>query len=773
MQTKLISRRDLLKSGALVIGFNLFEPFTRVLAQGLQGGTPLSNAGGLSPDQLDSWLAIAPDGTVAVFTSKVDLGTGTGTALGQIVAEELDVSVLKIRMEIGDTTRSVDQGRTSASRTLERAGPQLRQAAAAARQELLKRASMQLDAPASQLTVADGVVGVSGNPATSVSYAALVGGRRFDTRIAASGEQWDLNIAPEVKPKDPRDYKVVGTSIARFDLPPKFTGQFLYAHDVRVAGMLHGRVVRPPVVNSRPESIDQGSLRGIPGVVRVVQKGSFVGVVAETEWAAVRAARALKVSWSQPPMQFPAGPEAIYDYLRTTKPVAERVAANTGNATSGFNEASKKFDATYRWPFQMHGMIGPSCAVADVQGSKATIWSGSQAPFITRNGIARLLGIGEQDVHFIYCEGSGCFGRLEPDDAPEDAALMSQAVGRPVRVQWMREDEHGWEPKGPPQLITIRSGLDAEGHVTSWDYLEQTLPWTDARLTPMLASRQTGIKPDENGVALGGADGAPYVFANRKSTTATIPWVMTPNPLRTANLRAPYSQARCFAAESQMDDMAAAAGVDPVEFRLRYLTGASNQRVAAVLWAAAEKAGWESRARLGADLTRRGADPTRRGADLSRSATASGRGVAISGMAGTVVAQVADVEVDKSTGRVTVKKVTVAHDCGIIVNPDGLKNQIEGNVIQGASRALMEEVNFDAAGVRNLNWNTYPIIRFRDVPDVDIVLIDQRNMQPLGGGEASSIATGAAIGNAIFAAVGVRLRQVPFTPARLLRALRT
>jgi CO/xanthine dehydrogenase Mo-binding subunit len=365
-------------------------------------------------------------------------------------------------------------------------------------------------------------------------------------------------------------------------------------------------------------------------------------------------------------------------------------------------------------------------------------------------------------VHFIYCEGSGCFGRLEPDDAPEDAALMSQAVGKPVRVQWMREDEHGWEPKGPPQLITIRSGLDAEGNVTAWDYVEQTLPWTDARLTPMLASRQTGIKPDENGVALGGADGAPYVFTNRKSTIATVPWVMTPNPLRTANLRAPYSQARCFAAESQMDDMAAAAGVDPVEFRLRYLTGAGNERVAAVLRAAADRAGWQAR--------------TRRGADLPRSAAAraaTGRGVAISGMAGTVVAQIADVYVDRATGKVTVKKVTVAHDCGIIVNPDGLKNQIEGNVIQSVSRALMEEVNFDAAGVRNLNWGTYPIIRFRDVPDVDIVLIDQRNMQPLGGGEASSIATGAAIANAIFDAVGVRLRQVPFTPARVLRAVRT
>ena len=763
MPAHLLSRRDLLKSGALVIGFNLFEPVARLFAQGLQGGTPLSNAGGLPPDQLDSWLAIAPDGTVSVFTSKVDLGTGIGTSLGQIVAEELDVPVLKIRMEIGDTTRSVDQGRTSASRTLERAGPQLRQAAAAARQELIRRASVQLGAPVNQLTVADGVVSVSGNSVKNVSYATLVGGKRFDTKIQSSGEQWDLNLAADIKPKDPKDYRIVGTSVARFDLPPKFTGQFLYAHDVRVPGMLHGRVVRPPVVNSRPASIDQSSIKDVPGVVQVVQKGNFVGVVAQTEWAAIRAARALKVTWSDPPMQYPAGPDAIYDYLQTTKPVAERVGTNTGNVAAAFSGAAKTFDATYRWPFQMHGMIGPSCAVADVQGSKATIWSGSQAPFITRNGIARLLGLREQDVHFIYCEGSGCFGRLEPDDAPEDAALMSQAVGRPVRVQWMREDEHGWEPKGPPQLITIRSGLDAQGNVTTWDYVEHTLPWTDARLTPMLASRQTGIKPDDNGIALGGGDGAPYVFTSRKSTTATIPWVMTPNPLRTANLRAPYSQARCFAAESQMDDMAAAAGADPVEFRLRYLTGTNNQRVVAVLRAAAMRAGWQPRPR--------GADRTRSAATRGRN-NAAGRGVALSGMAGTVVAQIADVEVDRSTGKVTVRKVTVAHDCGIIVNPDGLSNQIEGNVIQATSRALMEEVNFDAAGVTNLNWNSYPIIRFRDVPDVDIVLIDQRAMQPLGGGEASSIATAAAIGNAIFDAVGVRLRQAPFTPQRVLRAIR-
>ena len=761
MRTYALSRRDLLKTGALVVGFNLFEPLTRVLGQGLQGGTPLSNAGGLPADQLDSWLAIAADGTVSVFTSKVDLGTGTGTALGQIVAEELDVPIAKISMEIGDTTRSVDQGRTSASRTLERAGPQLRQAAAAARQELLKRASMQLGTPAGQLTVAGGVVSVAGNPARSVSYAALVGGARFNTKIDASGEQWDLKLASDVRPKDAKDYKVVGTSVARFDLPSKVGATFLYAHEVRVPGMLHGRVVRPPVVNSRPTSVDEGSIANIPGIVRVVQKGSFLGVVAQTEWAAIRAARALKVTWSAPPAQLPGGPNGIYDYLQNTKPVAERVGTNTGNASAAFAQASKTFDSTYRWPFQMHGMIGPSCAVADVQGSKATVWSGSQAPFITRNGIARLLGIAERDVHFIYCEGSGCYGRLEPDDAPEDAALMSQAVGRPVRVQWMREDEHGWEPKGPPQLITIRSGLDAQGNVTTWDYVEHTVPWTDARLTPMLASRQTGIKPDENGIALGGGDASPYVFPNRKVTAATMPWIMSPNPLRTANLRAPYSQARCLAAESQMDDMAAAAGIDPIEFRLRHLPGANNERVAAVLRAVATQAAWVPR----------GADRTRSAAATRTANLATGRGVAISGLAGTVVAQVADVEVNRSTGKVTVKKVTVAHDCGIIVNPDGVRNQIEGNIVQGCSRALMEEVNFDSAGVKNLNWNTYPIIKFSEAPAVDIVLINHPELPPMGAGEASTTAVAAAIGNAIFDAIGVRLRQVPFTPERLRNEL--
>ena len=753
METKAISRRQILKgTGALIVSFNLFGPITRILAQSDStfGPTPLATS-------LDSWISVAQDGIVTVFTSKVDLGTGTGTALGQIVAEELDVPISKIRMNIGDTSRSVDQGRTSASRTLEKAGPQIRQAAAAARQELLKLASAHLDAPVDRLKVDGGLVSVADTPAKNISYSDLIGGRRFNVQITATGDGWDLNVAPDVHPKDPKDYKVVGTSVPRFDLPPKFTGEFTYVHEVRVPGMLHGRVVRPPVVNSKPSGVDDNSIKHIAGVVKVVQEGNFLGVVAQTEWAAIQASRALKVTWAAPATKFPAGPEEMYDYLKNTKSFVDRVGANNGDPVSALGQAARTFEATYRWPFQMHGMIGPSCAVADVRGDKATIWAGSQAPFITRSGVARLLGLPESNVHFIYTEGSGCYGRLEPDDSPEDAALMSRAVGRPVRVQWMREDEHGWEPKGPPQLITVRAGVDAQGKVTAWDYQERTLPWTDARLSPMLASRQTGIKPDEQGVFLGGGDGAAYTFDNRKAASSGIPWMMNPNPLRTCNLRAPYSSARCFATESHIDEIAAALGVDPVEFRLRYI-GDSNKRVIAVLLAATKKAGWQTR-------------PSP--APAASGPIATGRGVAVSGSgnAATVVCHVAEVEVDKSSGKVTVKRVTVAHDCGLIVNPDGIRNQIEGNIIQGVSRGLIEEVQFDSAGVKSLDWRGYPIITIRDIPDVDIVLINQPTMPSFGGGEASTIAVAAAIANAIFDAIGVRLHEVPFKPQRVLEAL--
>jgi CO/xanthine dehydrogenase Mo-binding subunit len=369
--------------------------------------------------------------------------------------------------------------------------------------------------------------------------------------------------------------------------------------------------------------------------------------------------------------------------------------------------------------------------------------------------VADLLKVPKQNVRLIYHESSGCYGRLGVDDVSEDAALMSRAVGKPVRVQWMREDEHGWEPKGPAQLLTVRAGMDAEGKVVAWDYMDRSFCWTEAG-NPLLPSRQIGMKTTVPGNTNGtGAAGEIYRFDNQKMLFAAIPWVQPePTPLRTGALRAPGELARCFATESFMDEIAASLKVDPVQLRLRYLAG---QRAKDVLLAAARQAKWEER-------------PSPSSASGSKLV---GRGVAVSERSDTVVAVVAEVEVDKSTGAVAVRRVTVAHDCGLIVNPDGLKNQIEGNVIQGVSRLLMEEVQYDSARITSLDWKTYPILTFEGVPEVDIVLINRPGMETLGGGEPSISPVPPAIANAVFDAIGVRLRQVPFTPARVLSSLRS
>jgi len=753
MDAKTISRREYLKStGALIVSFSFSGPVSRVLAQ---TATPA----GAEPDatSLDSWLAVSADGSVTVFTSKVDLGTGVITALAQIVAEELDVAFKQIKMDVGDTAKTIDQFSTVGSRTIERGGPQLRQAAAAARLELLKLAATHLETPVEKLTVSDGVVNVPDSPEKKISYGDLIGGRRFNTKITATGTGWDLKVAPEVHAKDPKDYRIVGTSVPRTDLPPKFTGEFTYAQDVRIPGMLHGRVVRPPVVNSKPQSVDENSIKNISGVTKIVQEGNFLGVVAETEWAAIQAARALKVTWSAPTTKLPANPDELYAYLKNTKSFRDQVATDKGNPDAAISQASKKFEAIYRWPFQLHGMIGPSCAVADVQGDKATIWTGTQGPFRTRKSVADLLGLPEKNIRVIYSEGSGCYGRLSTDDAPEDAALMSRAVGKPVRVQWMREDEHGWEPKGPAQRITVRAGVDAQGKVTAWDFMDRSFPWTESQGNPLLASKQTGLKSAGQGNSNGtGGGGDIYAFENQKIVAAGIPWLhQDPTPLRTSNLRAPGELARCFASESFMDEIASNLGVDAVQFRLQYLSG--NKRATEALLAATKRAEWKERASPAA---------------AASGSKAAGRGVAMSNRGNTITAAVAEVDVDKTNGKVAVKRITMAHDCGLIVNPDGLKNQIEGNIIQGVSRTLMEEVQFDASGVKNLDWASYPIITFGEIPDVEIVLINRPEMPALGGGEPSIVAVPAAIANAIFDAAGIRLREIPLTPQRILSALK-
>ena len=754
---KTISRRQVLKgTGALVVAFNLFDPVSQVLAQ-VAPGAPGAANDEPQADALDSWIAIGRDGKVTVFTSKVDLGTGIETALSQIVAEELDVPFKAIHMEVGDTTKTVDQGVTAGSRTIERAGPQLRQAAAATRQQLLKMASAKLAVPIDRLTVTDGVVSVMGN-GKKVSYGSLVGGKPFNVQIPATGVGWDLKVAPDARVKSPNDYKIVGTSVPRVDLPTKFTASFVYTQDVRIPGMLHGRVVRPATVNSKPASVDEDSVKDIPGIVKIVREGSFLAVVAQTEWAAIQAAKALKVTWTTPETKLPANSDAVYDYLLKTKSFAQRPVVNRGNADAAISQAAKTYEATFRWPFQMHGMMAPSCAVADVQGDKTTVYAPSQGPFDTRKRVATLLGVPEDSVQVIYREAAGCYGRLGTDDAAEDAVVMSRAVGKPVRVQWMREDEHGWEPKGPAQLLTVRAAVDASGNVVAWDFLDRSFPWTESGGQPLIASRQVGIKGQGQGALNGtGGGGDTYTFENQRIIAAAIPWVQPdPTPLRTSPLRAPGDLARVFASESFMDELAAAQGADPLQFRLHY--AAKNQRAVDCLNAVGKLANWQARPAP---------------APAASGNIAKGRGIAVSARSTTVVAATAEVEVDRSTGEVTVKRVAVAHDCGLIINPDGLKNQIEGNVIQGTSRALMEEVKFDASGIHSLDWASYPIIRYEKIPSVDIVLIDRKDMPALGGGEPSIGPIPAAIANAIFDATGARLREAPFTPERVLAAMRS
>jgi nicotinate dehydrogenase subunit B len=488
-----------------------------------------------------------------------------------------------------------------------------------------------------------------------------------------------------------------------------------------------------------------------------VREGKFVGVVAKTEWAAITAAEALKVTWSKPTTKIPGTPEELFVYLKNTKPERTNKVVDKGNVADALSQAKKTYQATYRWPFQMHAMIGPSCAVADVKGDKATIWSGPQGPFRTRGTIATLLKIPEQNVRLIYHEASGSYGRMSTDDGAEDAALLSRAAGAPVRVQWSRRDEHGWEPKGPAQLDEGKAAVDADGKLSVWDFVDYGQPWTASGTTPLLASLQVGIKPTNPGGNNGTqSSGEIYDAPNQRIFTHLINWHFPePIPLRTSNLRAPGDIARCFASESLIDEIAADLKVDPVEFRLRSLTG--NKRAAECLQAAADKAGWQKR-------------PSP--APATSGNIAKGRGIALTQRANTMVATVAEVEVDKTTGQVAVKRIVCSHDCGLMINPDGVKNQVEGNVIQGVSRALLEEVTFDANGVTSLDWAAYPILRFPDVPDLDIVLINRPEVAPLGAGEGATIPPAASIANAIFDAVGVRLREGPFTPKRVLAGLK-
>jgi CO/xanthine dehydrogenase Mo-binding subunit len=727
-----ISRREaLLGSGALVVSFSLVGPLSEALAQGA--------AKPLALTEVDSFLAIDKAGNVTVFSGKVDLGTGVSTALRQIVAEELDVPIARIALVQGDTLLTPDQGNTWASLTIQLGGMQLRQASAAARQALLAEAAKKLGT--SELTVAAGVISGGGK---KVSYAELIGGKSFAIK---------LDPKQPVKEKAPQDYKVVGKSQPRVDIPDKVTGRFTYMQDFRVPGMLHGCVVRPPAIGAKLESVDDSALKKIPGIVKVVREGNFLGLVASNEWDAVRGATALKATWSK--SETLPDQAKLWEHVRATKVAKEEVTSNTGNTAEAMGkEGAKTVKATYDFPIHTHGSIGPSCAIAEFKDGALTSWSASQATHALRKQLAQMFGLPADKVRCIYVEGSGCYGRNGHEDAAADAALLAKAVGKPVRVQWSRADEHGWDPKGPPTLIDMRASMDSAGNVTAWEgdfYMPQQT--AGSFLVPLVAATLSGM-PYANDIAPGN------VFQN-SAIQYKIPNVKTvckrleTTPFRPSWIRTPGRMQNTYANECFIDELAAAANMDALEFRVKLL---DDKRGLELLNRLAALAKWEKRP------------------SPQKSASGNvvkGRGISYVKyeLVRTYIGAVAEVEVDRGTGVIKVAKFTVVHDCGQIINPDGLKNQIEGSVIQTVSRTLVEEVKFDRSQVTSLDWASYPILKFPQVPEIVIELIDRPTEKPWGAGEPAAAVIPSAISNAVFDATGLRLRSIPYTPAKVKAAM--
>jgi nicotinate dehydrogenase subunit B len=694
----------------------------------------------------ETFIRITADGSVTAYNGHVDLGTGIRTALGQIVAEELDVSFARVVVVLGDTAVVPNQGATIASETIQITAVPLRKAAAQARQFLITRAAERLELPIADLNIEDGLV--RGNDNRSVSYGELIGDETIRLELA------------EVPVKAVSAYGIVGQSVPRVDLPAKATGELVYVHDVRVPGMLHGRVVRPPYagvdagafVGTSLIAVDEASVRDIAGLVAVVRIGDFVGVVAEREENAIKAASQLKVSWKPTPTLPDLGD--IETALRAN-PSTPRTLIDKGDVDTAIAGATKPMPRTYLWPYQMHASIGPSCAVADYRDGWIKVWSGTQNPHLLRADLALLMERTETEIEVIRLEAAGCYGRNCADDVTADALLLSRAVGRPVRVQLTREQEHAWEPKGTAQLISVNGGLNADGSVAGYDFATR-YPSNGA---PTLALLLTGrIAPEPIVSEMGDRTAIPpYDYDNLRVIAHDMPPIV-----RASWLRGVSALPNTFAHESYVDELATEAGVDPIEYRLRYL---KDERAIDLVNAVAERAGWAPR-RVREEKVAEGDVVHGRGFAyaLYVHGTFPGRPAAWS-------AWIADVAVNKATGDVSVTRVVAGQDSGLMINPDGVRHQIHGNVIQSASRALMEEVTFDRHSVTSREWGAYSIIPFPDIPRIDVLMLPRQDQPPLGVGESASVPSAAAIANAIFDATGVRFREPPFTPERILRGL--
>ena len=748
-------RAALLGGGALVVSIGAPMTLDRVLEIGqahAQGAKPP-----LTPDQLSSYLAVNADGTISAYFGKMDMGHGLHVAIGQIVAEELDAPFKAVKVIMGDTASSVNQGGASGSTGVQFGGKQMRVAAAEARRVLVDMAARHLAMPADQLLVKDGVVSAKGDTAKRVTYAELVGGRYFNVQLDWNKQYGNPLYAPgKAQPKKPSEHTVVGQPIKREDVAPKVFAQQDFVTDIKVPGMMHGRMIRPAVAGATPVKVDESSIKDIPGAKVVWDKG-FLGVVADKEWNAIKAAQQLKVEWSQTQAPFP-DQAKLFEHIRNA-PVRKRaVEQQNGNVDEAFKNAAKVIEAEYEWPFQSHASMGPACALVEIKDGQITCWSGTQKSHFVQQGLAATLNVPAESVRVIWTPGPGSYGRNDADDAAMDAAVLAKAVGRPVRVQYMRDQGTGWDPKGPASIHKARAALDASGKLIGYEFVSKAFSRVDVDTN--------GSKPYDTlagqtlGVALKSGDGfgtpaESYAIDNKRLSWETIPPLLDrASPLRTSHLRDPVGPQIHFASESFIDEVAAAVNVDPIAFRLRHAT---DPRDIAVIKAAAEKANWQTRPSPRRDQS---------GSKLS------GRGIAYAQRSGTRVAVIAEVDVDRSSGKIWARKFTVAHDCGQIINPDGLVKCVEGNIVQGVSRTLWEEVTFDRNTVTSIDWISYPILDITETPaKVNVVLINHPEIAPSGAGEPSIRPVAAAIGNAIFDATGVRIRRVPFSPERVKEAL--
>jgi CO/xanthine dehydrogenase Mo-binding subunit len=769
------SRRNLLKTaGMLVVSFSGVATGPLTPSARAQAAAPVA---GPYPDpdfrQLDSWIVIHEDSTATFFVGKTDCGQGTGTGFRQLMSDELDIAYDKTTCIMGSTDITVDQGGSGGSTAMERDAWPMRRAAAEARRVLLEMGSTRLGVPVDQLAVSAGVITVKADPSKRVTYGQLVGGKRFNVTLTGNNVNAATGMA-QVKPV--QELKFTGQSPQRYDIPAKVDGSLKWAVDVKLPGMVHARNVKPPVAGAKLIGIDESSVRGLPGFIRVVSKGNYVAVVCEREEQAINAARQLKANWEKPASEpFPSS-ENLFEYMRDAAPTSSSNPIVVGNPETAMAGAAKVIEADYDIPFQGHTAISPAHAMADPSNGQMTIYSNDMKSYGMRTGIASFLGMPRDKVRVVWMEGPQGFGRTAADDAGCEAAYLAKEIGRPVRVQWMRNEETAWDTKAPAFAVKLRGGLDAGGNLVALDYHALAADYNHLGYNEpdtVLIAQLMGIRRARPAAGSAATPSEMYAIPHRRMATqvVSLPLVWE-TPLRTGNLRDPNGPQSTFASESFIDELASAAKADPLEFRMKLLTasatddtGFKRTRSIAAVNAAAEAYGWDKRP-----------SPKPRGSGD----VLTGRGMAYAFRGQTIAAEIAEVEVNRRTGHVWVKRLVCAYDCGLIVNPEALRHTVECAMLHSLSRALHEEVQFDTEKVTSVDWNSHPTLTHSDVPArIDVVLVNgdpnpkRSDLPPYGAGETACKPMIAAVANAIYDATGVRLRRVPFRDARVLAALDT